>query len=327
MPLAIRIGAVRLPLRFFYIGFPGVDNPLTPMGGWIYRLPEVQVQSRAEQAYEQGMELLARGEYLIALEAFAVALEFRSDFAAVYFSRAYTYTLLEQFDKAVADYSKAITLDHLNPWAYLYRSYAHAAQGNQDLVVQDCSEAININPRLSIAYIERGYAAFKLGRYDEAANDFTSFITLNPNDSSAYFCRAIAHSELNNQEKCVQDLTMAIKYNPNDFSAYFCRGIAFQHLGEFQNAIDDYNQALAINPEYCQALANREAAEAALVKARMNSNATKVARAKRTRKKAESLLVRLQDAVQNSPPADVVEETDEERRKRVDKKMCRTPSH
>jgi tetratricopeptide (TPR) repeat protein len=284
----------------------------------------MDVASTAELAYEQGMELLSSGCYEEALDAFAHALRSKEDFAAVYFSRAFTYTLLEDYKNAEADYTRAIALDATNPWAYIYRSYTHSAQGHHELALLDCTAALNVNPRLAMAYIERGYAYFKLGKYKESILDFTSFLTLNPRDSSAYFCRAIAYSELAEYGHTVLDLSEAIKCNPKDFSAFFCRGLAYHRLGQLDKATADYKSALSISPDYAHAQYNFDLATRQLEIARANHQRVTRFRAGRERQRVLKLLSRLTRALETSRPRDPSCAQDE-LKKRIERRLCRTP--
>jgi tetratricopeptide (TPR) repeat protein len=63
-----------------------------------------------------------------------------------YWGRGSIYSDLKDHDHAVADYSKAISLDPNNDELYVYRGWEYSAKGDYDRAIADYSESIRLNP-------------------------------------------------------------------------------------------------------------------------------------------------------------------------------------
>ena len=77
--------------------------------------------------------------------------------------------------------------------AYYNRALAYYYQGNYDRAIADLTKAIELNPKDDEAYNNRGLV-YRLTRelYDKAINDFTISLGLNPKLADAYFSKALA---------------------------------------------------------------------------------------------------------------------------------------
>ena len=59
------------------------------------------------------------------------------NFANAYFHRGVAYQRLEQYERAIQDFSKAIELNPNNDWSYLARSAAYKAIGDNEKAQKD----------------------------------------------------------------------------------------------------------------------------------------------------------------------------------------------
>ena len=71
--------------------------------------------------------------------------------------------------------------------------------------IADWSKAIEINPKYAYAYSNRGSAKDELGDYQGAIADYTKALEINPQDASAYLNRGIARELLNDLEGACDD--------------------------------------------------------------------------------------------------------------------------
>ena len=79
-----------------------------------------------------------------------------------------------------------------NTVAYQNRGIAFAKAGNPDRAIADYTKVITLEPFAHFeAYYNRGYAYYSIGQMDKALEDFSTTIELNPNSAGAYFNRAI----------------------------------------------------------------------------------------------------------------------------------------
>ena len=94
-----------------------------------------------------------------------------------FFDEKYLFTL-GSFDKAMADYEKAIALNPLDSEAYNNRGVAFAKIGQLDKAIADFDKAIALNPSLSEAYLNRGRTHLMTNNKESAVSDLKKACTL-----------------------------------------------------------------------------------------------------------------------------------------------------
>lgn len=83
-----------------------------------------------------------------------------------------------KYEEAVADYTRAISLDPSNANAFHNRGSSFDKMGRLSEAVEDFTKAIELDPRNASSYNSRGLARDKLGARNEALADFTTAIGL-----------------------------------------------------------------------------------------------------------------------------------------------------
>lgn len=149
--------------------------------------------------------------------------------ASLYFERAEAYAELEEFDKAVADHDKAVSL---LPGA--------------------------------ITFIARGCLYTRMGDFNSALADFERAIQAEPTNPMAYANRGAAYSKLGDVERAIADYGLAIHHEPKYPNSYANRAYAYYKLGQYEEGIADCNRALALRPDHADTYSNRGLCRAAL---------------------------------------------------------------
>ena len=181
-----------------------------------------------------------------------------SDFKSVtYHNRGLAYGNKGDFDRAIADFNKAIELNPNSNEAYNSRGIAYSSKGDFNSAIADFSKAIKLNPNSAEAYSIRGLAYIRQENFDHAIADFNKAIELNPNSNEAYNTRGVAYSKKGNFDHAIADFNKAIELNPNSNEAYNSRGIAYSSKGDFNSAIADFSKAIEIAPGFVAAYNNR----------------------------------------------------------------------
>lgn len=160
------------------------------------------------------------------------------------------------YDKAIADYTRAIEINPGDADAYFGRGQVYYEQGHYDRAVVDYTKSIELNPEDADAYYNRGLAYAHQQIYDKAIADFTRAIELNPKDAEAYSNRGAVYFSQGLLDESIADLTKAIELNPEDAKAYFNRGNAYCQQGAYDKGIADYVKAIELNPEFAVAYFN-----------------------------------------------------------------------
>jgi tetratricopeptide (TPR) repeat protein len=121
---------------------------------------------------------------------------------------------LKRWDSALADFSRAIALappgDGALPWSYGGRSNAYLGLQQPDKALADLTKATELWPKLYDVWAWRAGFYRDRQQWDKAAADFSKVIELNPT-CWAWFDRAIAHVQLKKPDRAVADLREAIK--------------------------------------------------------------------------------------------------------------------
>ena len=91
--------------------------------------------------------------------------------AVVCFTKGVSYQDKGQWDKAIAEYNKAIEINPSYAEAYYNRGVAYGRKGQYDQAISDCNKVIELNPSYAKAYYNRGVAHYFKGKYDKAWED------------------------------------------------------------------------------------------------------------------------------------------------------------
>jgi tetratricopeptide (TPR) repeat protein len=80
----------------------------------------------------------------------------------------------KDFVGAINDLTKAIELDSLNKYAYVYRGDSKTESGDLEGAIADYSKAIEIDNRYAIAYYYRANLKARQQKFEEALEDYNS---------------------------------------------------------------------------------------------------------------------------------------------------------
>jgi len=117
----------------------------------------------------------------------------KKDLATVHYNRGISYAIKGDFDRAIADYDKAIKLNPKDADVYYNRGNAYQRKGQHDRAIADYDKAIKLNPKYAEAHSNRGISYRKKDQYDRAIADYGAAIKLNPKLAVAYNNRGAAY--------------------------------------------------------------------------------------------------------------------------------------
>jgi tetratricopeptide (TPR) repeat protein len=130
-----------------------------------------------------------------------------------YQNRATAYSELREFKKAIADYTRALTLEPNYANAYLGRGITYGKGGNHELAMADFNSALEIDPLNIDAYYNRGLAHKNLGRNTEAIEDLRAALRINPEYAKAYYTLSIIYYKIGNMEAAIAARSRAAELN------------------------------------------------------------------------------------------------------------------
>lgn len=133
-----------------------------------------------------------------AIANFTRALSLEPNNADAYYGRATVQTNIENYLGAIEDYDRTIQLEPKKVNAYLDRSKSKQQTYDYLGSLTDANKAIDLTTKPELkanAYELRSVAQFNQGNYKEALNDFKESTLLNPyRDSSSFLCSIEARS-------------------------------------------------------------------------------------------------------------------------------------
>ena len=166
-----------------------------------------------------------------------------------YSKRANLYEILQQYDKALADYTKGIEMDPRNYVLYNFRGGLYKKLKCYKEAIADYSKSIEIKPG-EMNYSSYGYLGGlykELKQYDKAIADYSKTIELNPNNESFYYYRGGAYGNLGKFDKAIEYFNKAIELNPNNAKLYARCSEAYFKLGNYNKALENCSNAIQIN--------------------------------------------------------------------------------
>jgi tetratricopeptide (TPR) repeat protein len=203
-------------------------------------------QNRSNKLFNQGMELLNRGQYPEAIKFFSEDISANGvspknigsciNRGFAYFCMAYDMSfsdsrgLDEQINKylnqAVNDFSEAIhtftfrterTGEAINDWAdtHFKRANANFFLHKPNEAIDDYSEAIKLQGKNPEYYMRRGFVYTEyIGDASAGLENYSKAIALSPT-ADMYLYRAWANLDLENTQKTKDDFHSAIRLDPN----------------------------------------------------------------------------------------------------------------
>lgn len=122
---------------------------------------------------------------------------------------------------------------------------------NKDIegAIADFSRAISLNPSNGGYFLIRANAKEKKRDYTGAIADYTSALKLAKEDKEVlYMTRAEAKERAGDLVGAIADYTKAIEISPNMANAYHSRGLAKQKKGDAKEAASDFDMAKRLTP-------------------------------------------------------------------------------
>jgi tetratricopeptide (TPR) repeat protein len=211
----------------------------------------------------RGVAYGSKGNYDRAIKDFDRALTLDPKWVALYVQRCIAYNDKGDYDRAIKDCDQAIRLHPNDVDAFSARALVYRQRGDYDRAIKDLDEAIALDPKNARAFVNRGIVYESKGDYDRAIKDLDEAIALDPKYAIAFYNRGNAFKGTGNLDRAIADYSEALHLDPKDARAFNNRGLAYKEKKEYRLAIADYSEAIKLNPNYARAFNDRGTAYAA----------------------------------------------------------------
>jgi len=190
---------------------------------------------------------LIKSDYEELDKSYTRMIENNPDIVGFYVNRAWNYIELEQYDDAIADYTKAIELEPDNAAALARRGgVGYRFKGDYQKALEDCNNAIKMNPGSSIAYYFRSLVYDDMEDYKMTISDLEKAIQFDPQWDEPYTKLGDLYIKIENYDRALSFYEMALTKHTH-IGVIFKIAAAFDAAGRINDAITSYQQYLKYN--------------------------------------------------------------------------------
>lgn len=213
-----------------------------------FQLNAQQGSKKANQFYQQGLQLHQNGQIQQAVEFYGKALQKDPYHLKSLYNRGIAYLKAGHFTAAQQDFTAIIqvtpndqeVLEHLANTKFYLQDYSNA--------VKIYDRLIYLNPKDNL-YSNRGLAKSKMKEYDAALEDLNKAILQNPHDEDYYAHQGDIYTATDQYDLAINSYDKAVNLNSYDAYVYNNRGNAKSKIQDHTAAIVDYNTAIMIQAE------------------------------------------------------------------------------
>jgi len=177
------------------------------------------------------------------------------------FKKGQTKYDAKDYKGAIADFTKAVTLNPKNATAFYYRGSCKQNLQEYKAAVEDYTKAIKLKPAYSIAYTNRARSKYisleyagTPADYKAIIADYSKAIELNPRDTVAYLNRGITKEYLKDYAGGIDDFRKLCELVPNNGEAYYYKAVCEDKAGNKEAACVDWDKALELGETRAQPL-------------------------------------------------------------------------
>jgi tetratricopeptide (TPR) repeat protein len=196
--------------------------------------------------FDRGSAYAKIDQYSKAIKDFTTAIQLNPMDSRFYIGRGNVFQAQQQYALANADFTKAISINPNEPSYYVARAYSYLGQININFAFSDCRTALRLDSNYADGYFCLGRTYQTQGKDGLAIPEYNKAIGLTPRFSDAYFYRGLIYTSQGAYYAALTDFNKAIENNNNDEDAYTWRGNIYANLGYYDAAIWDYEMAIAI---------------------------------------------------------------------------------
>jgi len=153
--------------------------------------------------------------------------------------------------KALELLKKAITLDDSEAAAHGVLGYLYAMMGQYDKAIAEAERSVSLNPNDASNLTRMSFVLNNTGRAEEAISVLKSVRRLNPTPPQAYYVQLSTAYRLTGQYKeAIETAKEALKHVPNNQLAYLQLVTAYSMAGQEQEARAAAIEVLKLNPKF-----------------------------------------------------------------------------
>jgi len=202
----------------------------------------------AKAHLQRGHDYFDQKKYKKAHDEFSAALKLCPNNGEILGYLGFTENNRKHYGKAIEYFSKALKLNHSDPkMVYEGRGHAYIQKGNFEAALKDFDKAISLGRPAKTMTYPRGAALVFLHRNEEGLKLLDVALAEHlENRAIVQEMRGKALYELNRYKLAIAAVTDSLAHRPNNPDTLFVRGLSYFKIGEKQKAVDDLAEAIKI---------------------------------------------------------------------------------
>lgn len=184
--------------------------------------------------------------------------EFFMLFGMIYADQAWAFLKAKEYDKALALYSQALLYgEHYS--FFLDRARTYYCLNNYNKALEDVDRSISLRPSMTSPYPLRAAIYAAKDMLEKANEDFALAETLSPGDPETLEWKTAAANRIilqghtvagTNPHQALAIYDKALEIDPFSSEAFFRKGILYAQLFQLDQAISEFKQAIQYNPHH-----------------------------------------------------------------------------
>lgn len=163
--------------------------------------------------------------------------------ARYYLKRGIIHSLLQDYEQAILDYNRVLSIDSRNELALWARSIASMRYSEAQAKSHDDISTPRANQEVSKRLPSLAASSSSLGIVPSALQDLGQLQTINPTFAYAYYNRGVLYASAGERLQAIADYTKALELEPRLAEAYYNRGLLFLSEGKILEGTQDLSKA------------------------------------------------------------------------------------
>ncbi len=163
--------------------------------------------------------------------------------AQTYFGRGAYYHSKGEWDKAIADYNKALELPYPAPGIYEMRGVAYMEKGDLEKAIEDLTSSVHTMCCQPHQLMNIAEAHLRHGDFDKTMEYAKMLLQMQPDFPVANFFIAQAYKGKGDFQKAISLMTQAITQKPDEAQNYIIRADAYFVKQDLEKCWQDFEKA------------------------------------------------------------------------------------
>ena len=167
---------------------------------------------------------------------------------------------MEMYKKSIMYFSNVLLTDSNSVPMLINRALVYELIQNYDLALEDYSKALLIEPLNMDLRERRANSLYKLNKAEEAIMEYNKLIFMDSSRTSLFHYRGIAKFNLGMEKEAIEDFKVIVQRQPLNAKAYYQLSVCYNNINDNANALFYAEKAiqfgLRIDPNYVDSLRN-----------------------------------------------------------------------